>query len=306
MRLWALDPYQSWAEAAIKAAQARGWRARQILRGEDVDGDGYGFIRLSMYPATLAQNRRDYAAMAQRLTMIQDQTQVDVYENKSAQFALWREWMPDTWRFTDEAGALEFLAGADYPIVSKADVGASSVNVRIIESRKEAERHVRQCFGPGISVGKGQTQHGYVLLQRCIPHRSTYRVNALGDCRAVFFRYCYADRMVAQTGNVEPAFEMTDELESLLAFSDRFFAHAGTRWCAIDVLKDGDQWRLLETSEGWPWPSPGRCNEGTIFRSTKGRKWIEMMDVMLDEIERGAWSATSVAAPSSSTSISTS
>ena len=62
-------------------------------------------------------------------------------------------------------------------------------------------------------------------------------------------RYCYADRMVAQTGNVEPVMQMTPEVESLFEYSDRFFKHAQTKWCAIDVLRDGDQWRLLETSD---------------------------------------------------------
>lgn len=305
MRLYALDPYGAWAEAAIKAAQVRGWQAKQVLRGEDACDEGYGFIRLSMYPSILAQNRRDYDAMARRLTMIQDRGQIEVYENKSEQFRRWSEWMPDTWRFENEAEALAFVAGAEYPLVSKADVGASSVNVRILANRREAERHVTQAFGAGFCLQKSQVQRGYVLLQRFIPHRITYRVNALGDARAVFFRYCYPDRSVAQTGNVEPAFEMTDEVESLIDFADRFFAHAQTKWCAIDVLRDGDGWKLLETSEGWPWPSPGRCNEGTIFRS-KSRKWIEMFDVMLDEIERGAWSGSSARAASSSTSTSTS
>lgn len=301
MKLYALDPYGAWAEAAIKAAQARGWQAKQILRGEDAGDEGYGFIRLSMYPSILASNRRDYDAMAARLTMVQDRQQIEVYENKSEQWRRWGAWMPDTWRFENEAEALAFVATSDYPIVSKADVGASSVNVRILADRREAERHVTQAFGAGFYLQKSQVQRGYVLLQRFIPHRITYRVNALGDARAVFFRYCYKDKPVAQTGNVEPAFEMTDEVESLIDFADRFFAHAGTKWCAIDVLKDGDGWKLLETSEGWPWPSPGRCNEGTIFRS-KGRKWIEMFDVMIEEIERGAWHDSSVRAPSLCTS----
>jgi hypothetical protein len=77
-------------------------------------------------------------------------------------------------------------------------------------------------------------------------------------------------------------------LESLLEYSDRFFAEAGTKWCALDVLKDGDGWKVLESSLAWPWPSPGRCNEGTIFRS-KNRRWIDMFDVMFDEVEAGAW-----------------
>lgn len=238
----------------------------------------------------LAANRRDYAAMRRNLTLIQDQTQIDVYENKSAQFALWRDWMPDTWRFDDIADALVFAETCELPIVSKADQGASSVNVRIIATRDELRRHISVAFGRGITLQRDQLQRGYVLLQRCIPHTITYRVNILGNARAIFFRYCYPDRMVAQTGNVEPAMELTPKLHSLLEFADRFAQAAGTKWCALDILEDGSKWRLLETSEGWPWPSPGNCNEGTIFRSRKPRKWIEMFEVMCDEIEGGAWS----------------
>jgi len=228
------------------------------------------------------------------LTMIQDDAQIELYEDKSGQFDRWAEWMPATWFFMDEGAAQAFIASAEFPLVSKADVGASSINVRILKTLDEAQRHVAKLFGDGIWVHHGancpQTkQKDYVLLQRFIPHKITYRVNAIGDARAVFYRYCYPDRPVAQTGNVEPAFDMTDELDSLLEYSDRVFAAIGSKWCALDILKDVDgSWKLLETSLAWPWPSPGECNRGTIFRS-KGRKWIEMFDVMFDELERGAW-----------------
>lgn len=288
MNFWALDSYATWGEAACKVAASRGHVARRVSRGSEVSGDGWGFIRLSMEPQTLVVNRQDYAAMAQHLTMVQDPDQVRLYEDKSGQFAQWGEWMPDTWRFTNRDEAMAFARSCELPIVSKANEGASSVNVRIIDKREALLKHVEQVFGAGIVMQRNCVQRGYVLLQRCIPHKITWRVNALGDCRAAFKRYCYPDRMVAQTGNVEPVMSMTPEVESLFAFADSFFAHAGTKWCAIDVLKDGDDWRLLETSEGWPWPSPGTCNDAPIFRS-KGRKWLGMFDVMFDELERGVW-----------------
>lgn len=290
-----LDERDIWHEAACAAADRHGYAARRIFSGDRVCVPGVAFVRPHADWRKLPANRDDYAAMAAAgLTMIQDAEHVRLYEDKSGQFAKWPEWMPDTWRFTDLDAALAFVAQADYPLVSKADVGASSVNVRILKDRAEAALHIQRLFvGPGIWVHHGaqcpQTrQTGYALLQRFIPHSTTYRVNAIGEARAVFFRYCYPDRPVAQTGNVEPAFVMTDELESLLDYSDRFFAHAGTRWCALDILKDGDQWRLLETSLAWPWPSPGRCNEGAIFRSG-GKVWLEMFDVMFDQLEAGAW-----------------
>lgn len=288
-----LDTREAWHRAACASAQAHGYTARRVFNGSEVGQDGVGFIRPHADWRVLPKNRDDDALMRQRLTMIQDRAQVEVYEDKSEQLRRWGDWMPSTWRFTDQAAALAFLESADYPLVSKADVGASSVNVRILADKNQAMRHVKALFGEGVKVHHGAAcpltkQKGYAILQRFIPHNITYRVNAIGDARAVFFRYCYQDRPVAQTGNVEPAFEMTPELESLLDYADRVFASIGSKWCALDILKDGSEWKLLETSLAWPWPSPGRCNEGAIFRSG-GKRWIEMFDVMFDQLECGAW-----------------
>lgn len=291
-----LDERQIWHRAACEAARRHGYSARRIFAGIEVQGEGIGFIRPHADWRKLPTNRIDDELMRGRLLMIQDRSQVEVYEDKSQQFARWGALMPDTWRFTNAEAAQAFIASADYPIVSKADVGASSVNVRILQNRKQAELHIAQLFGDGINVNHGAhcpdtMQKGYALLQRFIPHTTTWRVNAIGDARAVFKRYCYKDRPVAQTGNVDPTYEMSDELESLLEYADRVFEVIGSKWCALDILKDVDgSWKLLETSLAWPWPSPGDCDNGTIFRSG-GKKWIQMFDVMFDDLERGAWTA---------------
>lgn len=292
MKFFILDERHVWHQAAITAAKNRGIEAKRIFKGEEVNSEGIGFIRPHADPVALQRNQRDYDLMAYRLNMIQDEAQVRVYENKSRQFERWGKWMPQTWRFTDVVESIAFLQMASYPLVSKADVGASSVNVRILGNELVASQHVRQLFSDGVWVdhcgGRAKSlQRGYVLLQRFIPHTVTWRVNAVGNARAVFKRYCYKDKPVAQTGNVDPVMEMTPEIESLLEYSNRFFEQAGTKWCAIDVLREGDAWRLLETSLAWPWPSPGECNQGPFFGSK--RRWIEMFDVMFDEYENGAW-----------------
>ena len=293
MNLWVLDEREVWWRAIIDAGARHGYQGKRIRSGRETQGQsGIGFIRPHADPKRLKINIVDYHEMANSLLMIQDADQVELYEEKSKQFFLWGDLMPTTWHFESLEPAMELLQACDYPIVSKADVGASSVNVRILADRKSAEKHVRQIFGPGIPVnhcagGAKSLQHDYVLLQRFIPHQITWRVNAIGNARAVFLRYCYPDRPVAQTGNVEPAMEMTPEIESLLEYSDRVFERIGSKWCALDILKEGDDWKLLETSLAWPWPSPGKCNEGPIFRTE--RLWIEMFDVMFEEFQRGAW-----------------
>jgi hypothetical protein len=295
VKFFVLDERHIWHQPAITAAKNHGHSGKRILKGEEVDSEGLGFIRPHADPAALKRNQRDYDLMAARLKMFQDETQVRCYEDKSQQFARWGQWMPDTWRFTDIASAVAFLQIAPYPLVSKADVGASSVNVRILGNEVVALQHVRQVFNEGVSVhhcgGRARSlQKDYVLLQRFVPHTVTWRVNAVGNARAVFMRYCYKDKPVAETGNVEPAMEMTPQIESLLEYSNRFFAEAGTKWCAIDVLFDNGEWKLLESSLAFPWPSPGKCNDAPIF-GTK-RRWIGLFEALFDEYETGAWQNT--------------
>lgn len=295
MDLFVLDARETWQGPLIEVARRRGWRAKRIFSADDVTGDGYGFIRPHADPDILPGHREDDLRMRQALTMFQDRAQIEVYENKSEQFRRWGKWMPETWRVTSEAE----LAGLDlpFPLVSKADEGASSYNVRILPDRAALDRHAGQVFGPGLRVdccagGPGgrqatTTQKDYLLLQRFIPHGVTWRVNIVGRQYAIFRRFCYPDRPVAQTGNVEPVKVLDDLTNGLLDYAKRIFADIGTKWCALDILRDGSEWKLLETSLAWPWPSPGDCNNGLFFPCR--RRWIDMMEVLLDEAEAGVW-----------------
>lgn len=299
MDLYVLDTRDVWHGPLIEAARARGWSARRIFRGAEVDGEGFGFIRTHADPAELARNRdEDDPAMRSRLTMFQDRAQVEVYENETEQWRRWGRWMPETWlvRSIEELESLDL----PFPLVSKANEGASSVNVRILDDRDALMRHAAEVFGPGIPVkccaGRAMvTQRDYLLLQRFIPHRVTWRVNIVGAQLAIFMRYCYRDRPVAQTGNVEPVKTLDSETESLLAYASDLFDALGTKWCAVDILRDGDgSWKLLETSLAWPWPSPGDCNNGIFFARGKfepGRRWIEMMDLLIEQAEAGVWAS---------------
>lgn len=295
--VFVLDERHVWFEAIIAAAERAGHRGQRVFSGhqfDDVRPGDIGFLRCHADWRVLPANREDYARMlGAGLLTIQDQGQVDTYERKDEQFRRWFDLMPETWLHTDADAAMGFLDFAPFPLVSKANEGASSTNVRILKDKAEAQKHIAQLFGAGIWVHHGancpQTkQRGYALLQRFIPHTITYRVNVVGNVRAVFFRRNYPDRPVAQTGNTTAAYEMTPELESLLEYADRVAEALGTKWCALDILKDGDGWKFIESSLAWPWAADSYA-DATMFRSTKGRKWAQMFDVMFDEVERGAW-----------------
>ena len=225
--------------------------------------------------------------------MIQDRQQVELYEDKTAQYAAFGRWMPDTWIFTSAEEALEHKPDA-WPVVSKANEGASSVNVRIINNRAEYEAHVKQAFGEGIPVnlcadGAMTTQRGYLFLQRFIPHDRTYRVNIVGERMAIFERFNYKDRPVAQTGNTNGVMRHTGLHQDLLEYAKIVGQDIGSKWVALDILRTDDGWCLLETSLAWPW-NP-RDYRKVPF--TGGGQWGDLWDVLLDQCEAGVFGYTS-------------
>lgn len=302
--LYIHDQRSRWGSALHETARGRGWQAVHVNAADQirVTADAIGFVRPHSHPRMLQQDKKLAREMRAHIQLVQDHAQIEVYDNKRAQYRRWAKWMPETWVFESLDEALDAVQELPLPIMSKADVGASSRNVRYLDDRRQLEQHIRDIFSAGVKVAHCSAPHehyslqrDYVLLQRFIPHAVTYRVNAVGDARAIFFRYCYSDRPMAQTGNVEPAYSVDRESESLLRYANEVFLDIGTKWCALDILKDGDSWRLLETSLCWPWPSPGDCNAGMFFDAETfqplGRRWIDMFDVMLDEIQEGAWDA---------------
>jgi hypothetical protein len=296
-----LDERGTWKIPLFDVAKARGYKPLVIDAGKySRTRTGLGFFRPHAQPQRLKQNKTiDWPIMRERLTMIQDDAQVEVYDNKSEQKRRWGTFMPPTWRFTNMGEAEAFVEGYGGILVSKSDVGASSVNVHILKTKQEQLDHVRRvfthgitqnhCCGGGNSKSALSTQHGYVLLQEHIPHEVTWRVNAVGTLRAVFKRFNYPDRGVAQTGNVEPVMKLDEQTEWLLGYADEVFATIGSKWCALDILFDSNHqnWLLLETSLAWPWPSPGQCMLAPFFGSR--RVWAGMWDAMLDEYEAGVW-----------------
>jgi glutathione synthase/RimK-type ligase-like ATP-grasp enzyme len=292
-RLYILDSRDKWVEPCLQAAQARGYLGKRIYSASDIEEPGYALIFPHANPQILKKDQAIAQEVAKTCTMITDLNQIMLYENKRTQTDQWWHLMPRTWMWSEIDGAVDFAHHANYPLVSKADVGASSYNVRILKNKAAGIAHAKELFGKGIqvehcdSMGTRSVQKGYAIFQEFIPHQVTYRVNVIGNQRAIFHRFCYPDKPVAQTGNVKPVYELDAESESLLAWVEVTLQDIQSNWVALDVLKHGDQWLLLETSLRWPWPSPGDCNNATFFPS--GRKWIELWDVLINEIEAGAW-----------------
>lgn len=291
-KCYILDERGNWAEPVAQAAKRAGYEPIRITRGRQAtEPDSVGFIRPHATPEVLRQNWADYDLMAETCQMVQDQRQVLLYENKCRQTQHYFQWLPETAAVEDYDVAAAWASKRGYPLVSKAREGASSANVRILHDEEELTAHLDQAFGPGVPIkycdgGNGKLsstgiQKGYVILQEFIPHDVTYRVNIIGNGRAVFERYNYPDKPVAQTGNVEPCLHLSHFTQKLLAFADEIAESIGTKWCALDILHYDGKFYLLETSLAWPWPSPGACMDAPIFRTRY--KWSQLFDCMFEE-----------------------
>jgi glutathione synthase/RimK-type ligase-like ATP-grasp enzyme len=123
------------------------------------------------------------------------------YENKrhlSSFLAHHRLPHPPTRVFTRKEDALEYARSADYPFVSKRNIGSSATGVVIVESERQARALIRSIFGylqPGFTLGKyyfkrrrgvplpvfGTEQKHYAIFQKYLSIRWEWRLIRIGE-----------------------------------------------------------------------------------------------------------------------------
>jgi hypothetical protein len=115
-----------------------------------------------------------------------------LYENKRRI----HEWLtanriphPRTWVFYDRDEAEQFLRGAELPLVFKTSHGSTGSGVRILRTRADAARIVRQVFTKGFvptAHYREDRERGSVYLQEYLPNVNEWRMVRIGDS---FFGY---------------------------------------------------------------------------------------------------------------------
>jgi glutathione synthase/RimK-type ligase-like ATP-grasp enzyme len=91
---------------------------------------------------------------------------------------------PETWVFHDQKEAEAFVSDAPLPLVFKTDMGAAASGVKILHTRREAQRTIRVCFGRGYRrqrVAQSERQQRSALLQEFIPDALEWRIIRIGD-----------------------------------------------------------------------------------------------------------------------------
>ena len=291
MKLACYDAYDVWIRHIRRVARERDhWSFVELKLGDDIPPGSFVFFRPDMHGKRLAAEKGWIKDHVQRddLRFVTDPAQCLLYEDKCAQFLAFAEFLPDTWLFTNhEAARMWVETHRTWPVVSKAAVGASSQYVRVVDKR-EALSIVAQAFGDGIPLNhpNWDRQRGYVLFQKFLSGNDfTWRVNVVGDEVAVFQRFNYPDRPVAQTGNTRPIRSMNSETAEVIKYARKIAGAIGSKWVALDILRDDDKLCLIETSLAWPWPGVG---DGAMFFPS-GRPWYRMFELMFDQMEQGVF-----------------
>lgn len=287
-KIYVYDAYNNWEPALRAACLRNGWECDTLKLFQLLPMDGWLFIRPSMKPGPLAAEKDWICSHKDRsdLHWITDTRQILHYENKVRQAQLLQHALPKT-QIATGINDLKWI-NVGFPCVSKASVGASSQFVRIIPDREALLREAKMIFSPQgypLNSKTWPNQQGYMYLQEFLPDNEyTLRVNIVGNQVAVWKRYNYPDKPVAQTGNAEAVnpLDYPNEVE----FAREVAFDIGSKWCALDILTHEGEFYCLETSLGWPWPGVG----GGVF-APSGAAWEDMFDVLLEEIDDGAFPA---------------
>jgi len=291
--LWVYRDYRDWCEQLTEAAQKRQYDVRQFTDASQVEG-GYAFIHMHHHPDVRQHDRESAFALAhlKRSRMIPTSMECAVYDDKYQQMFILNEWLPKTWFFTDAEQALSFAGNRqEWPIVSKANVGAGSHNVRLLRSANAAMEEVRQAFfNGGVPIFHGLKQKGYLYWQEFLPENDCdYRVIRIGRESLVLKRYVRSAKrpFASGSGKIEPVRDLRDgRVKAAHEVAWEFFNKTNSLFSGVDVVFKGEKPYILETTVGWTLAGYKDCK---FIRS--GKSGSEFWNVFLDELEAGAFGA---------------
>lgn len=294
-KLWCYQDAHHWGEGLYLLATKRGHDAHLFEDSRKPDS-GFVFMHMHHHPQVRLLHKRTMAIMAvnPELTLIPDYRASVLYDDKLEQARQLSRWMPRTRVFYSPSPARAHLMKCEFPFISKTSEGASSHNVRFIETQDQAKNEIRLAFSDiGIKSHYGQQQRGYLLWQDFVAgNAGDVRVIAIGSKRLILRRGNRPDRpMASGSGRLDPVRGALDrDTELCLTAADNFFAAENMKWCGIDLVKDTQgKWYVLESTVGWTMHGYYECEFYDADHKPAGIMGDKVWDVLLDEIEAGAF-----------------
>ena len=268
VNLWAYDDPKRWGRAfKHECDRMTGVTCRLFVRESRVPDGGRVFVRLDQQGSQRDISREIVFALNRRgCVTLPTLQEARWYDDKVAQLPVLSRWMPATWHVTDRDEAMRLAAAIPWArgvrLVSKAAEGSSSANVRVLESRRDAELEIEQAFGPGISCRYDRVQRGYVYWQRLVDgNPCDYRVCVVGDALYGLVRQNRPGTITASGSGIFQPLTLTDSRARAAAeLAVRISREIGTRWMAYDFVFDEDGRALvLEMSSAWTMKAYEQC-----------------------------------------------
>jgi len=202
------------------------------------------------------------------LVVYPDQNTCWHYDDKIAQYYLLQSLgipIPKTWVWFDKELAFRFAQNAGFPLVMKLWAGAGSTNVKLINSREEAEYWVNLLFSIGVASFEEridslstrmlkslwvllnipiehpwELHKKYVLFQEFLPNNSfDTRVTVIGN-RAFGFRRFNRDNDFRASGSGKIDFNPDEVASEFVKLAFDVATKLKTQSCAIDGLWSGN------------------------------------------------------------------
>jgi len=298
MKLWCFNDKQSkWGRMLFLAARQRGIDAELFGHPRQVTGPGYMFYRMEQ--GNDGTQRRHALTVLDKPGIIGVQSRSDIreYEDKVRQIDTYRRWMPETrlvFQQKDSALAADALG---FPFISKSRSGSASGSVRVIPDMKSALVEADAVFGDGLVTSR-EVQKDYLLWQKFFRNEHVYRVVRIGNWYWMLRVFNRPNSPLASgSGRFEPVIPDTYVKREVLSTAVKFFDAARTKWCGIDLLYDGSEWKVLETTLAWDLHSRGANVDCPVFDRngvlpTAGWTGAHQFEILLREIERGVFDGT--------------
>lgn len=267
-----------WGDAFVRAAAELGIKAQAYEHPDEIPPGARVFIRMSQQLKERDICQQILRAVNERqCETLPSGYAIETYDDKAKQALVLGEYMPQTWLVSDAERAV-YIANNElgYPLISKAKGGASSANVRFVETPDQMKAEVEKIFnGEGWPISYGERQKDYMLLQKFISGNDCdYRIVINGRFAYGLKRYVREDKPFASgSGKNEPIVSWEGRALAALEFCHKIHEELEAEWLCYDVVFDGnDRPYLLETSCAWAKDSYRDCP--ALILDSKG-VWID-------------------------------
>lgn len=281
MKLYVRNDAWGWDALLLDAAAKVGLPTERFEHPQEVadSPETYAFLHMRHAPRFREGDKLTAEALhlKPQVTLIPSIYECRLYDDKIRQARGIGKWLPRTRFLTTYREAEEALSECAFPLVSKANGGAGSSNVRIVTSPDQARAEADAVFfGAGIPLHDNQIQQHYLLWQDfCPQNENDWRVIVIAHTYGIILKRFNRPELpfASGSGNFEPVTELTTEHRTMLDHTAAFAEEFDFTFVGVDIVRDrSGAFTILEMTAGWDMKGYTNCR----FFERRGSEWYPM------------------------------